>query len=123
MSMDTEQRELKIFILPDFHKKPGTFKLRQRFVRLSAKLLELEELSKKDDSKAKQEMANLFLEYDSLLEHVLRTACHVENGTIEEALGNLSAEEADTLFQQVFGIGGNTRFFESASNGTTPEVS
>jgi len=121
--METEQRELKIFVLPDFQKKPGTFKLRQRFVRLSAKLLELEELSKKDDFQAKQEMAKAFLEYDALLEHVLRTACQVENGTIEEALENLSAEEADTLFQQVFGVGGNKRFFENASNGTMPEAS
>jgi hypothetical protein len=122
-SVTNDVRDLKIRVLPDFTRRPGTFRLRQRFIRLSARMMELDELTKQDDEKSRREMAKLFREYDALLELVLRSGCEVEGGTIEEALDNLSADEADELFRQIFGLSGNNRFFESGTNGSMPVAS
>jgi|YNPMSStandDraft_2_1061718.scaffolds.fasta_scaffold00378_4 hypothetical protein len=116
-------RDIRIHVRPGFTRRPGTLRLRQKFFRLSAQAAELEELAAQNDKKAQKEALKLFVKYDMLLEHVLRIGCEVEGGTIDEALDNLSADEADELFRQVLGIGGSSHFFGSNTNGTTPEAS
>lgn len=112
--------EIAVRVLPDFMKQKGSYRLRQRFIRLSVRMMELD--GQEDTPEKRIELAKLFQEYDELLEYVLRTGCEVEGGTIEEVLDHLSADEADKLFQQVFGLGGGERFL-AEQNGMKPEPS
>jgi hypothetical protein len=82
-------QEITIVPKHDFNKQPGSFKLRRRILEVLAN--------------GTQDPKNL-LALQDLIEEILKVGCEIQGGTWEEAMENLSAEEADTLLQQIIGV-------------------
>jgi len=83
------EREIKVIPITDFSKQPGSFLLRKKILKVLAKA----------ETNSPQDL----LEVQELIEEILRRFCKIENGSWEEVLENISAEEAEQLLQQIIG--------------------
>jgi len=122
-SATEEVRDIKIYVVPALAKTPRSFRLRKLYSFFLARYAEVEELMAKNENKGTIERLKLIRDYHLLMEKFLRHMCRVEGGTIEEALENISADEADRLFGKATELVMGTRFFAISTNGNTPAAS